>query len=210
MNANFVHIPHQLADTGNVPTDWDFTDDTVQPIAEIFQCRGSYEYKGTPREANATTPQGYFLQDAWARGIVIGVIASPDHGGGTGKACVYAPDLSREAILDSLRARRCFGSTAAKIFLDVRVDGHFMGEKITKPAGVKVTVEVKTDCPADIDRIEVCRNNKFIHSKPGDGRQGRFTFVDQQPLPGRSYYYVRVQQKDGEIAWSSPVWFGAQ
>jgi len=70
-------------------------------------------------------------------------------------------------------------------------------------------VEVRADCPADIDRIEVCRNNEFIYAKPGEGGQSQFAFTDQQPLPGRSYYYVRVMQKDGEIAWSSPVWFGA-
>ena len=111
LNADFVHIPHQLADTGNVPTDWNFADEQAQPVAEIFQVRGSYEYQGTPRQAARTTPQpGYFLQDAWARGIVIGVIASPDHGGGYGKACVFAPDLSRKRILQALRQRHCFGT----------------------------------------------------------------------------------------------------
>jgi hypothetical protein len=208
--ANFVQIPHQLADTGNVPTDWDFVDETAQPVAEIFQGRGSYEYQGTPRQAAATTPAGqYFLQDAWARGVVIGVIASPDHTGGYGKACVYAPDLSRESILDALRARHCYGTTAAKIALDVRVDGHLMGEKITKPAGESVEVAVRVQCPADLDRVEVCRSNKFVYTKNAEGKSCDLTFVDPEPLPGFSYYYVRVLQKDGEIAWSSPVWFGA-
>jgi len=211
LKANFVHIPHQLADTGNVPTDWNFADETAQPVAEIFQVRGSYEYRGAPREAGRTAPTGgYFLQDAWARGIVIGVIASPDHGGGYGKACVYAPELSREAILDALRARRCYGTTAAKIFLDVRVDGHLMGEKLGGPAGSTVSVEVRADCPADIDRGEVCRNNQFVYTKGGEGCRAEFTFVDREPPAGRAYYYVRVLQKDGEIAWSSPVWFGAK
>ncbi len=86
-NTSFISIPHQLADTGNVPTDWSFHDEKAQPAAEVFQTRGSYEGKGTPRAAGRSTPQpGYFLQDAWARGIVIGVIASPDHGGGYGKS----------------------------------------------------------------------------------------------------------------------------
>jgi len=211
LNANFVHIPHQLADTGNVPTDWDFADETAQPVAEIFQTRGSYEYSGTPREAKRTTPKpGYFLQDAWARGVVIGVIASPDHGGGYGKAAVYAPELSREAILDALRTRHCYGTTAAKIFLDVRVDGHLMGEKVAAPAGKAVEVKIRARCPADIKSIEVCRNNKFIYTTSPKGRQAELTFVDRDPLPGRSYYYVRVIQADGEIAWSSPVWFGAR
>jgi hypothetical protein len=211
MNANFIHIPHQLADTGNVPTNWDFNNETAQPVAEIFQTRGSYEYKGTVREAARSTPgPGYFLQDAWARGIVIGVIASPDHGGGYGKACVYAPDLTREAILDAIRARRCYGTTAAKIVLDVRVDGRLMGEKLTQPAGRSVEVTIHARCPGDIDRIEVCRNNRFIYTTRPSGTSADLSFVDREPLEGRSYYYVRLVQADEEIAWSSPVWFGAE
>lgn len=211
LNADFIHIPHQLADTGNVPTDWNFADETAQPVAEIFQVRGSYEYKGTPREAARTVPQpGYFLQDAWARGIVIGVIASPDHGGGYGKACVFAPELSRPAILQALRQRHCFGTTAARIFLDVRVNDHLMGEKLTEPPRGPVTVKIVARCPQDIDRIEVCRNNRFIYTNNPPGRDASLTFVDTAPEEGRSYYYVRVVQKDEEIAWSSPVWFGAK
>jgi len=211
LNANFVQIPHQLADTGNVPTDWNYTDEKAQPVAEIFQTRGSYEYQGTPRQANRATPKpGYFLQDAWARGIVIGVIASPDHGGGYGKACVFAPELTREAVLDAIRQRHCYGTTAAKIFLDVRVDGHLMGEKVTAPAGKSVEVVIRTRCPGEIERVEVCRNNRFIYTHSPESRQAELTFVDRVPLTGRSYYYVRVIQKDEEIAWSSPVWFGAK
>jgi hypothetical protein len=211
MDADFVHIPHQLADEGNVPVDWDFADEVAQPVAEIFQIRGSYEYQGAPREAGRTTPKpGYFLQDAWARGIVIGVIASPDHGGGYGKAAVFAPDLTREAILDALRARHCYGTTAAKIFLDVRVDGHLMGEKVAAPAPKNVEIEIHADCPGQIARIDVCRNNQFIYTNDPDGPKAQLTFVDREPLAERSYYYVRVIQEDEEIAWSSPVWFGAE
>lgn len=211
LNADFIHIPHQLADTGNVPTDWNFAEETAQPVAEIFQVRGSYEYKGTPREAARSVPQpGYFLQDAWARGIVIGVIASPDHGGGYGKACVFAPELSRQAVLQALRQRHCFGTTGAKIFLDVRVNDHLMGEKITDPPRGPVTVKIVARCPQDIDRIEVCRNNRFIYTNSPPGRDADLTFVDTAPEEGRSYYYVRVILKNEEIAWSSPVWFGAK
>ena len=210
MKANFVHIPHQLADTGNVPTDWDFFDEVAQPVAEIFQIRGSYEHKGCPRQARRSVPEpGYYYQDALARGLVIGIIASPDHGGGYGKAAVFAPELTREAILDAVRARHCYGTTAAKIFLDVRVDGHLMGEKIAGPPGKSVEVKIAARCPRDIGRIEVCRNGKFIHKATPKGREASISFVDKAPLPGRSYYYVRVIQKDEEIAWSSPVWFGA-
>jgi hypothetical protein len=33
-----------------------------------------------------------------------------------------------------------------------------------------------------------------------------FTFADQAPLQGESYYYVRVIQVDDQMAWSSPIW----
>jgi hypothetical protein len=211
LNADFIHIPHQLADTGNVPTDWQFADETAQPVAEIFQVRGSYEHSGTPREAKRSVPRpGYFLQDAWARGVVIGVIASPDHGGGYGKACVFSPELSRAAILESLRARRCFGTTAARMFLDVRVDGHLMGEKVPATPTGPVTVSIEARCPRNIQRIEVCRNNRFIYTNQPAAREAKLKFVDMDPLSTRSYYYVRLIQEDDEIGWSSPVWFGAE
>jgi len=210
LGADFVHIPHQLADTGNVPTDWSFIDEQAQPVAEIFQTRGSYEYKGGPREAGRTTPPGYFLQDAWARGIVIGVIAAPDHGGGYGKACVFAPELTREAILEAIRRRHCYGTTAAKIFLDVRVNGHLMGEKLETPAGESVKLEIVARCPGEIGRIDVFRNNQCLHTQAPEGCEAHLAYIDHDPLPGRSYYYVRVIQQDEEIAWSSPVWFGAE
>jgi hypothetical protein len=203
--ASFALIPHQLADTGNVPVDWGEVNEAAQPVAEIFQARGSYEYEGAPRQAGRTIT-GNFIQDAWAKGVVIGIIAAPDHGGGMGKAAVFAPELSRKAILDAIRKRHTYGTTAAKVFLDVRVEERLMGEKITRNEIRPVTIEVNTVCPADIDRIDICRNNEFICTKQGEGQQAKFAFQDTDPLTEPSYYYVRVIQKDEEIAWSSPVW----
>ena len=125
---------------------------------------------------------------------------------GQGKAAVYAPELTREALLDALRARRCYGTTAARIFLDARVNGRLMGEEITVPTGEPIVVTARVVGANDLEAVEVCRNNVFIYTRPAAGRQAQFTFRDLKPLAGRSYYYVRVKQKDGELAWSSPVW----
>jgi hypothetical protein len=32
-----------------------------------------------------------------------------------------------------------------------------------------------------------------------------FSWVDETPVAGETWYYLRVSQADGEIAWSSPV-----
>ena len=33
-----------------------------------------------------------------------------------------------------------------------------------------------------------------------------FTYIDRQLLKTGDYYYLRVEQLDGNKAWSSPVW----
>ena len=35
-----------------------------------------------------------------------------------------------------------------------------------------------------------------------------FDFTDKQVSDSVSWYYVRVIQKNGQLAWSSPVWVG--
>ena len=81
-----------------------------------------------------------------------------------------------------------------------------MGEEITLRRDEPITVTAKAIGANDIDRIELCRSNEFIYTRPGKGRDAAFTFTDLKPLDGTSYYYVRVQQADGELAWTSPVW----
>ncbi|MEW6356055.1 MAG: carbohydrate binding domain-containing protein [Planctomycetota bacterium] len=199
-----ITIPHQLADGGS-KTDWYYVEEKNQPVAEIFQNRGSYEYFGAPRQASIFT-EGYSLQDQWAKGTIIGVIASPDHGGGNGKAAVFAPELTRAAILDACRRRRTYGTTAAKILMDVRANGSLMGEVITVPADQTVSISVKVLAAGKIKQVEVAKDNKFVHTITPDGNTAEFVFEDTQPRQKRSHYYVRVLQDDEEIAWSSPVW----
>lgn len=202
---NYIMIPHQLADTGNVPCDWNYTNDKYQPVAEIFQQREGYEAADAPRRAKTFWP-GYFLQDAWAKGIKIGVIAAPDHGGGKGKAGVLVEDLTRESVLDACRARHTWGTTAAKIGLAVTVDGHLMGDavKVDQTRPVRVVVDVSAMGP--LAAIRVIRNNQIVYTHTDQGPDLHFEYVDNAPLDEAAWYYVRVERQDEELAWSSPVW----
>ncbi len=42
--------------------------------------------------------------------------------------------------------------------------------------------------------------------RPGRAPACRGPWTDPKPAEGRHHYYVRVQQVDGELAWSSPLW----
>jgi hypothetical protein len=48
----------------------------------------------------------------------------------------------------------------------------------------------------------------FQRAVPQSAFSNRFTFVHNQVTEERDYYYVRVRQRNGQWAWSSPIWIG--
>ncbi len=215
--VEFVTIPHQLADwkrkgKGNPPTDWTEHDEHHQPVAEIFQGRGSYEYFGCPRQASEGAPfSGSYLQDAWAKGIVIGTIASPDHGGGKGKAGVWAKEMTRESILAAIRARHTFGTSGAKMLM--RLTAEFkggkaiMGDKIARPKG-EIKFAVKGGSLRNIREMVIFRNNEAVFETQIGKKEFSLNWTDEDPPDEDSlWYYARFQAVDEELAWSSPIWF---
>jgi hypothetical protein len=46
-----------------------------------------------------------------------------------------------------------------------------------------------------------------VFSSEPNQRQIALDFTDDNAQPGQShYYYVRIQQADGNLAWASPMW----
>jgi hypothetical protein len=209
----FICIPHQLADwkgkgKGNPPTDWEYVDEKVQPVAEIFQARQSYEYLGCPRQSPTGAPfKGNYLQDAWAKGIIIGVIASPDHGGGNGKAGVWARELTRESIFEAVRARHTFGTSGAKMSLFFGAGTAMMGDKV-KRRQEPIKFRVKALALRDIDELVIFRNNEIIHLIEPKRKEFDLSWTDREPpVAELVWYYARIHAEDDELAWSSPIWF---
>ena len=116
--------------------DWNYHDPDYQTVVEIFQCRGSCEYAGCPlkprivRACRAAT-----CSTAPKRGYKMGFIASGDHNSmGIGVAALYVREISRQGIIEALKARRCFATTGERMFADFRVNGRLMGEELQTPA----------------------------------------------------------------------------
>jgi uncharacterized protein YlxP (DUF503 family) len=47
---------------------------------------------------------------------------------------------------------------------------------------------------------------KIERAVPEIGYDVPFEFVDEKPPRGRNFYYLRVSQLNGQMAWSSPIW----
>jgi hypothetical protein len=56
-----------------------------------------------------------------------------------------------------------------------------------------------------IERVDVIKDGKVVYSAEPKRQEARFEYADQGAGAGRAFYYVRVQQKDGMLAWSLPV-----
>ena len=207
-DAEFISIPHQLADTGNSPTDWTYHDEHHQPLAEIFQQRESYEYYGAPRQSRAATPfKGHYLQDAWALGLVIGVIASPDHGGSKGNAAVWAEEPTRESLFKAFHARNTFGTSGAKMNLWVSSGDVMMGDKtVRRQDSIPFTISASADRP--ISKVVILRNNSEVFTATPQKKEVEVNWTDTSPPKHTTlWYYVRIHRDDEELGWSSPIWF---
>ena len=210
--TNGLAIPH-TSGTGSMGTDWRDNDPAVDTVAEIYQgARQNYEHKNAPRgvrdgeEADAAGgfQEPGMLWNAWGKGYKIGVIASSDHySTHISYAMVYTPNTSREAIHDSIRKRRTYGATD-NIVLEFRVGDAFMGEEISAPEPQRILVRARGT--AEIAAIHLIRDGQYVYKVEPGTAEVEFDFLDVEALPGEHWYYVRVEQRDGELAWSSPIW----
>ncbi|HEX2437522.1 MAG TPA: DUF3604 domain-containing protein [Methylomirabilota bacterium] len=133
-----------------------FHDPKLEPVVEIYSDWGRFEW---------------LLEDALRAGYKVGVVANSDghkgrpgasHPGAStfgaygGLTCVLAESLTREAVFEAIRARRCYGVSAAqRIDVDLAVNGLSMGAEGRAAGPVRITGRVAGTGP--IERIDVLR-----------------------------------------------------
>ena len=210
-----ISTPHTSgSDQG---TDWRESDPEIEPIVEIYQSlHASYEYPGAPRaetpdkryfhHGEPWRPDG-FVQEAWAKGIKIGVQASSDHvGTHDAYACVLVPagvETTRQDLIDAMKLRRTYAATD-NIILDMRIGGGLMGDEVD--VSEPPVVRAKVIGTAPIARVALVKNNETVYTVAPGEKAAEFEYRDDAAARGESYYYVRVEQSDGSLAWGSPIW----
>lgn len=211
-------IPHHPV-TLRIGQNWDHHDPRFQRLVEIYSEWGCSEGVGCRRPFNI--PSDYVhrsVQAALARGYRLGFVAGSDtHSGevgGPAKTAVWTRKLNRENLWEALWQRRCYATTGERIILAFWINGAFMGSEIEGyPSERHLIIKVVGTAP--ICTIEVVRNNIIIHRHKGSDVLEEIEFVDREncrrlPLFPHVYYYTRITQVDGGMAWSSPIWLGEE
>lgn len=153
-------IPH----IGGRPANLDFHDPAFTPVIEVQSVHGLFYW---------------FAEEALRRGLKVGFVASSDdHSGRQGSTfpsssgihfgmrgglvAAYAGRMTREAIWDAIKKRRCYGTTGERIVLAVTVDDNIMGSEI--PAFAPPCVSVTVMGTAPLESIEVYRGLDMVYS----------------------------------------------
>jgi hypothetical protein len=79
-----------------------------------------------------------------------------------------------------------------------------MGDAFVAAGKPSLDIVVKGTAP--VARVNVIRDDQYVFSTEPRRREVSLRYVDDAPRPGPHYYYVRVEQADGNLAWGSPVW----
>ena len=134
---------------------------------------------------------------------------------------IIAPTHSREALIEALYQRSCYATTGERMIVGIYLSGTPMGKEVSTAEKPGLTVNRHISGYAagttKLKSVEIIRNGIVIKRFETDSYHLDFSFDDLVPLekvaidakdgkPPFAYYYLRVIQEDGHIAWSSPIW----
>jgi hypothetical protein len=212
-----VIVPHTF---GAGPlADFNWPNARFDCLLEMYQgCRGSYEAwrmpAGEKRGGTQVDEKGHFAQDALAKGNVYGFVSFSDHGSTHNSwACIWAPTVDRAGILAGMYDRRTYAASD-EIILKVTAGGrHMPGEEFTAPLASAPLIEASIEAPDTILRIDIVKDARYVYTTRPNSRTATVRWRDTDTKPGKSYYYLRVFQRDPEnpdgdpeIGWASPFY----
>lgn len=178
--------------------------------------------KGSVRAAlNRNMRFGFVAGGLDDRGIYHDLYDSDQVQYSPGLTGILAIEQTRDALLLGLYNRSCYATTGPRIVLGYNIAGAQMGSELStkvKPGlefNRHITGFVCGSSP--LKEVTLIRNGKEFKTFHPKESNFEFTFDDTENLstlvldspddrPQFVYYYMRIVQEDGNIAWASPIW----
>ncbi len=124
----------------------------------------------------------------------------------TARSVVLADELTEEAIYDAMRNYRVYASEDVNLEIYYTLDGNIMGTILdgVDAETVHIAVDIR-DAENEGGKVEVIVNGGLsAASKDFEGNG----LVELDVSSQYNYYYIKITQKDGNIAVTAPVWIG--
>ncbi len=137
-----------------------------------------------------------------------------------GLTAILTPEYSRDNLFTSLYNRKCYATTGARIIVYFNIAQSPMGSELNskdKPGlNHNRYIEGFVAGTAPLEEVAIFRNGVLWKSFSDQKETFSFEAYDDEPLEKTvltpdlekpfTYYYIRVLQKDGHVAWGTPIW----
>lgn len=138
-----------------------------------------------------------------------------------GLTAILSADQTKEALVQALTHRSCYATTGERIIVGLNIAGTSMGGELNTKAkpGLVLNRHIigYVAGTAPLKEVVLLRNGTPIKTFPIKDFSLDFAFDDSEHLskavlasddgkPHFVFYYLRVTQQDGHMAWSSPIW----
>ena len=123
---------------------------------------------------------------------------------------ILTNDFSEEGIYNAIREMRVYATEDKNLEIYYNINGYELGSSITDvPEMLNISVSAHDPDASDaITKVEVVANSGkavYTWNQDADLATGEFAV---SVSPDYSYYFVRVTERDGDIAVTAPVWVG--
>lgn len=161
-------VPHQ----GGRPSTLREFDPDLSPFVEITSVWGVFEWLGH-RALDEGYPVGFVggSDDHTGRPGVGHPDNLPKHNERGGLMAARTGDLDRDSLWEAFTDRRVYGTTGARILLDVTVDGAGMGETVAVDGSPVIEASVRGTAP--VQRLDLFRGSELLTTETfaeGDDR----------------------------------------
>lgn len=197
----------------------------MTPLIEVYSKWGASEFYGNP-EPTMFEARGGHWRDALERGARMGCVGGSDihspHPGmwhevpgawnirypNPGLVAVLAEELTREAVFDALKARRCYAASGIRAAIDFRINNEPIGSVLKESPDGRRELYLSVQADSPLRTVTVLRNmeDRFIIHLDGTAREAELMVTELKAERETDYYYVRVEAMDGRRAWTSPIW----
>ena len=190
--SDIVVTPH----VGGIAADLQYHEPAIEPALEITSTHGQFEW---------------FLRESIERNYKMGFIGGSDCYTGrpgddqpghqlrryqkAGLTGVYATELTLDAVLAGMKARRVYATSGVRIVATVSADGHMMGSEYSTAASPEISAKILGTGP--LERVELFRGLELLHC--------------EEMSPGTSANRVRVTWEGASrrTSYSGVVWEGS-
>jgi len=124
------------------------------------------------------------------------------------RTVVLAPELTRDAIFEAIRQKHVYATEDKDLRVTYHLNDAVMGSSLDNPSTLNFSITFSDAETTDIiTKVSIIANGGVVVASTNPNtNQGTWNYT--MPTDPYSFYYVRIDQADTDVAVTAPVWTG--